>query len=156
MKNLCNQVKALGIVRDEHGVRGGPGIDNVFQYVHEVGEHGSKGPGRWCDEHGPGWLGMQGLPSMTDLGYRGREGLSGQPRCPQRRRLAEAFLLVEDHLYDQGMQAAAGFRWNWYAGGTWADAVFLMRDVLADAGRLSRQILKKWTLYYAVPQLMPV
>ena len=37
------------------------------------------------------------------------------------------------------MQAAAGFHWNWWYGGSWADAVFLMRNVLAEAGRLARQ-----------------
>jgi chondroitin-sulfate-ABC endolyase/exolyase len=139
VKNLCSQVKALGIVRDAHGVRGGPGIDNGFQYVHEVGELGSKGPGRWCDEHGPGYLGMQGAESMTYLGYQVAQAYRASRDPQQRRQLADVFLSVEDHLYDQGMQAAAGFRWNWYAGGAWADAVFFMRDVLADAGRLARQ-----------------
>ena len=139
VKNLCDQVKALGIVRDAHGVRGGPGIDNGFQYVHEVGELGTKGAGRWCDEHGPGYLGMQGAESMTYLGYQVAEAYRASRDAQQRRQLAAAFLSVEDYLYDQGMQAAAGFRWNWYAGGRWSDAVFFMRDVLADAGRLARQ-----------------
>jgi hypothetical protein len=47
--------------------------------------------------------------------------------------------MMEDHLHDQRMQAGAGFHWNWWYGGSWADAVFLMRDVLAQAGRLERQ-----------------
>jgi chondroitin-sulfate-ABC endolyase/exolyase len=139
VKNLCSQVKALGIVRDEHGVRGGPGIDNGFQYVHEVGELGTKGAGRWFDEHGPGYLGMQGAESTTFLGYQVAEAYRASRDAQQRRQLADAFLSVEDYLYDQGMQAAAGFRWNWYAGGRWSDAVFFMRDVLAEAGRLARQ-----------------
>ena len=57
----------------------------------------------------------------------------------QRRRLADAFLLLEDYLYDQGMQAGTGSHWKWWYGGQWADAVYLMRDVLAEAGRLPRQ-----------------
>ena len=36
---LCKRVMALGIVRDEHGVRGGPGIDRHYQYCGKVGEH---------------------------------------------------------------------------------------------------------------------
>ena len=27
---------------------------------------------------------------------------------------------------------AAGFHWNWWNGGQWADAVFLMREVVAE------------------------
>ncbi len=130
MKGLFDEVKALGIVRDEHGMRGGPSIDRLYQHY---------GPDYWPDEHGPGWLGIQDPRPITRLAYRVADAYSGSRDAEQRRRLAEAFLLIEDHLYDQGLQAAAGFHCNWHRLGMWSDAVFLMRDVLAKAGRLQRQ-----------------
>jgi chondroitin-sulfate-ABC endolyase/exolyase len=136
---LCERVKALGIIRDERGVRGGPGIDRLLQYCCEFGDHGAKSQDYWPDEHGPGWLGMQPPGDMSSLAHQVAAAYRASRDAEQRRRLAEAFLLIEDHLYDQGMQAGAGFHWNWWYGGSWADAVFLMRDVLAQAGRLSRQ-----------------
>ena len=135
---LCEQVKALGIVRDEHGVRG-PGIDRYYQYCSEIGEHGIKDQNYWPDEHGPGWLGVENPTVISALALQVAQAYRASRDADQRRRLAEAFLLIEDHLYDQGMQAAAGFHWNWWNGGTWADAVFLMHGVLAKAGRLDRQ-----------------
>ncbi len=136
---LCQQVEALGIVRDEHGVRGGPGIDRHYQYCGNVGEHGLKECAYWPDEHGPGWLDMQTPSAMSSLAYQVASAYRDSNDAEQRRRLAEAFLLIEDYLYDQGMQAGAGFHWNWWVGGAWANAAFLMRDVLAEAGRLARQ-----------------
>jgi hypothetical protein len=139
VKRLCEQVKALGIVRDEHGLRGGPSIDRHYQYCGRLGEHGAKESTYRPDEHGPGWLGIEIPARITSLAYQVAEAYRASRDAEQRRRLAEAFLLVEDHLYDQGMQAGAGFHWNWWVGTAWADAVFLMRDVLAEAGRLGRQ-----------------
>lgn len=139
VKGLCERVKTLGIVRDEHGLRGGPGIDRHYQYCCEFGEHGAKDQNYWPDEHGPGWLGMQDPARVSSLAYEVAAAYRASRDAQQRRRLADAFLLLEDHLYDQGMQAGAGFHWNWWVGGAWADAVFLMRDVLAKAGRLARQ-----------------
>jgi len=139
VNDLCERVKALGIVRDEHGVRGGPGIDRHYQYCGRVGEHGAKESAYWPDEHGPGWLGMQTPRPISSLAYQVASAYRASRDAEQRRRLAEAFLLLEDYLCDQGMQAGAGFHWNWWVGGRWANAVFLMRDVLAEAGRLARQ-----------------
>jgi chondroitin-sulfate-ABC endolyase/exolyase len=139
VKRLCDRVKALGIVRDEHGVHGGPGIDRHYQYCCEFGDHGAKTQDYWPDEHGAGWLGVQAATAMTSLGHELAAAYRASRDAEQRRRLAEAFLLVEEHLYDQGMHAAAGFHWNWWVGGAWADAVFLMHDVLAKARRLERQ-----------------
>ncbi|MBM4082990.1 MAG: hypothetical protein FJ278_25000, partial [Planctomycetes bacterium] len=107
VRELCEQVKALGIVRDEHGVRG-PTFESPAA--------------------------MANLALQVAHTYRA----SREPA--QRRQLAEAFLTVEDHLFDQGMQAGSGFVWGGYAGRTWADAVYLMRDALAQAGRLVRQL----------------
>lgn len=53
-----------------------------------------------------------------------------------RRRLAEAYALLADHLRDQGMTAGSGFGWNWYAGRDLADANFLMRQPLQERGLL--------------------
>ena len=140
VNGLCAQVAALGIVRDEHGVRGGPGIDRHLQYCCEFGELGAKGQEYWPDEHGPNWPpGVQAPGAISSLAHQVATAYRASRDAEQRRRLAEAFLLIEAHLYDQGMQAAAGFHWNWWYGGSWADAVFLMRDVLQRAGHLARQ-----------------
>ena len=139
VKDVCGRVQALGIVRDEHGVRGGPGIDRHYQYCCEFGEHGAKEQAYWPDENGPDWLGMQTPGAVSSLAYQVADAYRVSRDPQQRRRLAEAFLLLEDYLYDQGMQAGAGFHWNWWIGDAWASAVFLMHDVLAQAGRLARQ-----------------
>ncbi len=140
VKDLCAKVQALGIVRDGHGVRGGPGIDRLLQYCCEFGELGSREQNYWPDEHGPTWPpGVQAPGAMSALAHEVAVAYRASRDAEQRRRLAEAFVLIEDHLHDQGMQAAAGFHWNWWYGGAWADAVFLMRDVLAQEGRLARQ-----------------
>ncbi|MFO7947714.1 MAG: chondroitinase family polysaccharide lyase [Armatimonadota bacterium] len=136
VNELCEAVDALGIVRDEDGVRGGPGIDAHYQYLAAAGEQGLKDVRYWPDEHGPNWLGMQTPGPMSSLANRVAKAYRASNDPDQRSRLAEAFLLIADHLHDQALQAASGFRWHWWVGGAWADAVFLMRDVLADAGRL--------------------
>ncbi|MBI3945459.1 MAG: hypothetical protein HY321_06045 [Armatimonadetes bacterium] len=133
---LCKQVQALGIVREEYGVRGGPGIDAHYQYLAAPGEQGLKDVSYWSDENGPDWLGVQAPHRVASLASRVAKAYRASNDAQQRRRLADAFLLVADHLHDQALQAGSGFVWNWWVGGTWADAVFLMRDVLAQAGRL--------------------
>ena len=140
--DLCERVEALGIVRDEHGVRG-PGIDAHYQYHPSDEEREAKGfedGGYWSDEHGPNWFGMQDPRSMTSLARRVAGGYRASNDVAQRRRLADAFLLISDHLHDQVFQAGSGFKWNWWVGGAWAEAVFLMRDMLAEAGRLQRHL----------------
>jgi len=136
VKALCDKVQALGIVRDEHGVHGGPGIDAHYQYLSAPGEFGRKDIDYFPDEHGPNWLGMQTPASTAYLANRVATAYRASNDAEQRRRLADAFLLLADHLHDQVFQAGSGFRWHWWVGGAWADAVFMMRDVLAETGRL--------------------
>ncbi|MBU0611267.1 MAG: hypothetical protein KKI08_25535 [Armatimonadetes bacterium] len=139
VERLCAQVAALGIVRDEHGLHGGPSIDRHYQYCGTVGEHGARESVYWPDEHGPGWLDMQTPGATCSLAYQVARAYRTSNDAAQRRRLTDAFLLLEDHLYDQGVQAGAGFHWNWWVGESWATAVFLMRDVLAQTGHLQRE-----------------
>ncbi len=139
VNDLCERVEALGIVRDEHGVRG-PGIDAYYQFYPSGEEQAELGSGYWSDEHGPDWLGMQTPASMSSLAHQVAGAYRASNEAEQRRRLAEAFLLIADHLHDQALQAGSGFKWNWWVGGAWADAVFLMRDMLAEAGRLQRHL----------------
>ena len=136
VKDLCDKVKALGIVRDGQGVRGGPGVDALLQYISAPGEHGFKDIQYFSDEHGPKSFGMQTPAPMSSLAYQVASAYRASNDGEQRRRLAEAFLLIADHLHDQVLQAGSGFKWSWWYGGAWADAVFLMRDVLVEAGRL--------------------
>jgi len=128
---LCEQVEALGIVRDEHGVRG-PGLDGGQYYVAAPGEHGFKDVRYWQDEHGPDGPDLRSPASMSALAYQVARAYRDSNDAQQRGRLAEAFLLIADYLHDQGFQAGSGFRGT----GLGVDAVILMRDVLAQAGRL--------------------
>ncbi|NLJ36833.1 MAG: hypothetical protein GX358_11470 [candidate division WS1 bacterium] len=132
---LCERVEALGIVRDEHGVRG-PGIDAHYQYLCAPGEHGLKDVSYMSDESGPDAFGVQDPRAMTSLANQVAVAYRASNDAGQRSRLAEAYLLLSDHLHDQVLQAASGFKWNWWVGGSWENSVFLMRDVLADNERL--------------------
>jgi len=141
VKSLCERVAVLGIVKDEHGIHGGPGLNAWYQYCCKMGEFGYKDNEYCADEHGQRWPpGMMSHPELTSLASQVAEAYRGSRDAEQRRRLAEAFLLLEDYLFDQGMQAGSGFQCNWWYGPAWADAVFLMRDVLAKEGRLQRQL----------------
>ncbi len=133
--DLVGKVTALGITRDEHGVRG-PGIDAHYQYLSAPGEFGFKDIEYFSDEHGPGWLGMQTPSAMSSLAYQVAAAYRASNDAEQRGQLREAYLLLADHVHDQALQAGSGFKWNWWVGGAWADAVFLMRDVLEQTGRL--------------------
>ena len=135
VKGLCDKVEALGIVRDEHGVRG-PGIDAHYQYITAPGQFGYKDIHYMPDENGPKAFGMQTPAVMSSLAYQVARAYRGSNDAEQRRRLAEAFLLLADHVSDQALQAGTGFKWNWWVGGSWANAIFLMHDVLAETGRL--------------------
>ncbi len=135
VQGLIEKVAALGITRDEHGVRG-PGIDAHYQYLSAPGEFGLKDIDYLPDEHGPGWLGMQTPSAMSSLAYQVAAAYRASNDAEQRGRLREAYLLLADHVHDQALQAGSGFKWNWWVGGAWADGVFLMRDVLEQTGRL--------------------
>ena len=122
VKWLCERVQALGIVRDEHGVRG-PGLDAVQYYVAAPGEYGAKDARYWPDEHGPNGPGLQSIGPLVSLATQVARAYRASNDAPQRDRLSEAFLLVADHLLDQGQSLRV-------------DSLFLMRDVLAQGGRL--------------------
>jgi chondroitin-sulfate-ABC endolyase/exolyase len=138
---LCEQVEELGIVRGEYGTRG-PGIDAHLQFfpsLHEAAALGLK-TSYWSDEHGLGWEDMQAPGAMSALALKVATAYRASNDTEQRQRLAEAYLLLADHLYDQALQAGSGFQWNWWYGGEWADSVFLMRDLLAQEGRLQGHV----------------
>lgn len=132
---LLERVANLGIVRDEHGVRG-PGVDAHYQYLAARGEHGIKDIAYWPDENGPDWLGVRTPAGMSSLANEVAAAYRASNDAGQRSRLADAFLLLSDHVYDQALQAGSGFRWSWWVGGAWADAIFCMRDLLHETGRL--------------------
>ena len=136
---LCERVAALGIVRDEYGLRG-PGIDAYYQFHPSAEEQAALGSGYWSDEHGPDWMGMQDPRVMSGIAHEVAAAYRASKEGEQRTRLAEAFLLIADHLLDQGLQAGSGFKWNWWVGGPWAESLFLMRDLLAATGRLQQHL----------------
>lgn len=119
---LCEQVNALGIVRDEHGVRG-PCLDARHYFVANPGQYGGKDVKYWPDEYGPDGLAFQSPGPLVGLASQVAGAYRASNEDQQRRRLAEAFLLIADHLQDQGESLET-------------HAVFPMREVLAQAGRL--------------------
>jgi len=132
---ICERVVALGIERDTQGVRG-PGIDAYYQFHPSAKEQAALGSGYWSDENGPGWMGLQSPGAMASLALEVASAYRQSNNGEQRVQLSESFLLIADHLHDQALQAGSGFKWNWWVGGSWAEALFLMRDLLAEKDRL--------------------
>ncbi len=133
LNDLCDKVQALGIVRDEHGVRG-PGLDGVQYYVASPGQYGGKDVRYWQDEHGPDGPDLQGPGDMVNLANEIAGAYRASNDEQQRRRLAEAFLVIADHLQDQGESLDI-------------KAVLPMGDVLAQEGRLEHHldaVLRRW------------
>jgi len=122
VNGLCAKVHALGIVRDEHGVRG-PGVDGGSYYCSAVAEFGGKDVRHWPDELGPNGPLIPNPGPMSSLAAEVARAYRASNDESQRRRLAAAFLLIADHLQDQGQSVDV-------------DAVLIMREVLAQAGRL--------------------
>ncbi len=49
--------------------------------------------------------------------------------------IVDLYLLLSDHLIDQGYRANGAYKWNWYNGRNFAYATFLMSDALIKAGK---------------------
>lgn len=155
---LLAQFQKLGLERDERGFwRQGPPLDRHYQYCAHAGEHGAKESTYWPDEHGPGWEGMQTPGALAALANQIARAYRASNDASQRQRLAEAFLALEDYLYDQGLQAGSGFHWNWWIGASWAEAVLLMREPLAEAEQAFRATSAQaaWTPPQALTQNLP-
>lgn len=118
---LCDKIKQLGIVRDEHGVHG-PGLDGRTYYCAAVGEYGGKDIRFWPDEHGPNGLVIPDAKPFLTLASQIAVTYHAGNDEKQRQRLADGFLLMADYLQDQGEALAA-------------DAVTSMREVLSQAKR---------------------
>lgn len=119
---LCERVETLGIVRDEHGIRG-PGLDHQSYYCASPGQYGGKDVRYWPDELGPDAPEIQDPGPVRSLANTVAGAYRASEHDQQRQRLVEAFLLLADHLQDQGHSLDM-------------QAVFLMRDVLAQEGLL--------------------
>jgi len=126
VKELCDKVNALGIVRDKHGVRG-PVLDARSYYVSAQGEFGGKDIQRWPDEHGPNRPAIQSPRPMISLADQVARAHQVCKDSQLRRRLAEAFLLIADHLQDQGESLDA-------------NSILLMRNVLAQSGGFAHHL----------------
>lgn len=120
--DLCQKVKALRIVRDEHGVRG-PGVDGGSYYCSGAGEFGGQDVKHWPDELGPAGPAIPSPAPLVALANQVANAYRDSQEAEQRRQLAEAFLLIADHLQDQGQTLDP-------------HCVVAMREVLAQAGRL--------------------
>lgn len=126
VNDLCDKVNALGIVRDEHGLRG-PGLDGGSYYCSATGEFGGKDVRHWPDELGPNGPIISNPGPMISLANQIAGAYQSSNDEQQRRRMAEAFLLIADHLQDQGQSLDV-------------DGVLKMREVLAKAGRLDAHL----------------
>ena len=101
VNDLCDKVKALGIVRDEHGVRG-PGIDGGSYYCSQLASSGARTCGTGRTSSAPTGPLMPNPGPMSSLAAEVARAYRASNDAQQRRRLAEAFLLIADHLQDQG------------------------------------------------------
>ncbi len=122
VNELCGKVEALGIVRDEHGVRG-PGVDSRQYYVASPGQYGGKDVRYWQDEYGPDGPDLQGPQKTMGLASEIVSAYRASKEEEQRRRLAEALVLIADYLSDQWESLDI-------------NVVLLVGDVLAEKGRL--------------------
>lgn len=86
---------------------------------------------------GNGITGVQTPEALTNLmlDLAMAHSISRNPEL--RRKLASMYFLAARHLADQGYSAGSGSLWSWYAGRNLAEASFLMRDALNEAGLLS-------------------
>lgn len=101
---LVEKVKAVGIVRDVHGVRGPCLVRSSFYYA-APGEYGSADIKGWPDEHGPNGIEI-GLPDsapVIGLADAVASAFRESNDAQQRARLLEAFSLLADFLFDQGL-----------------------------------------------------
>lgn len=119
MGSLGEQVAALGIVRDEDGIRGLP-------LVHA----------RWMEFY----RGIEGITSASHVARLmlevARAYHTADGNAEQREQLADWYALMAEHVRDQGMQPGAGFTWGGYDGRELAEANFLMRRSLRERGLL--------------------
>ena len=134
VNDLCGKVEALGIVRDEHGMRG-PGLDSRQYYVASPGQYGGKDVRYWQDEHGPDGPDLQNSKEMMGFAKQIGSAYRASNDEEQRRRLAEALVLIADHLSDQWESLDI-------------NVVLLVGDVLAQKGRLEPHLdaaLRRWS-----------
>jgi chondroitin-sulfate-ABC endolyase/exolyase len=121
VNELCDKVKDMGVIRDEHGVHG-PGLDSRSYYCAAPGEYGGKDIRFWRDELGPDGTAMQSPKPFNDLATLIAKTYHNSNDESQRRRLADIFLLLADFIQDQGESLLP-------------DAVTTMRAALAENGR---------------------
>ncbi len=118
MDTIAGRVAQWGIVRENGSIRGRGVVPNPGY----SGEHLAEPPAS------PG--------ACADLMLEVGRLYHRSTDASQRERLAGWFLDLWDNLHDQGMQAGSGFGWGGYGGRSLGDALYLMRGVLEEGGRL--------------------
>ncbi|MGI5819508.1 MAG: chondroitinase family polysaccharide lyase [Armatimonadota bacterium] len=116
--SLREQVEALNVVRDEHGIRGQP-------VVHS----------RWMEFYA-GIEGVTPASVVADLMLALARAWHGAEEWNAREEIADWYCLLAEHLRDQGMIAGSGFSWGWYDGRNLGEANYLMRAPLRERGLL--------------------
>ncbi len=114
--------EALGIARDDRGIRGAPVVRNTGLY------------------ESAGVPDPPPTPSEMASFMRGMAASWHYTTDPaQREQMAEWYVLMADHLADQGFVAGSGNRWGGYEGRRLADAMLWMREPMREAGRGERE-----------------
>ncbi len=114
--------EAQRIVRDERGIRGAPLV--VRPELYETAGVPDAPPS-------PAGIASSMREMAASYHYT--------TDAAQREQLAGWYLLMADHLADQGFVAGSGNRWGSYAGRKLADAMLWMREPMRAAGRGERE-----------------
>lgn len=126
VNDLCDKVNALGIVSDEHDIHG-PGLDGGSYYCSATGEFGLNNVRHWPDELGPKGPVIASPKAEIALATEVAKAYRDCDDAAQRSRLAGAFLLLADHLQDQGEAISP-------------ESFVIMRELLAQVGQLESHL----------------
>ena len=110
------------IVRDERGIRGAPLVVSPGLYESAGVPDPPANPSAMATF-------MREMAARYHL----------TPSAEQREQIAEWYMLMSDHLSDQGFAAGSGNRWAGYDGRRLADAMLWMREPMREAGRGERE-----------------
>lgn len=119
MAAFQERIAALGVVRDEAGIRGKP-------VVHS----------QWMEFY----RGIEGIVPASEIANQMlplARAYHWTENEAYRRQIAEWYCLLAEHLRDQGMDVASGFSWGWYDGRNLGEANYLMREPLRERGLLA-------------------
>ncbi|MFA9479308.1 chondroitinase family polysaccharide lyase [Phycisphaerales bacterium AB-hyl4] len=117
--DLRQRFEGFGIERDEHGIRGLPVVHSRRASFYEYSG-----------------LEVAAAADIHDVMFDVAELWYLTDDAEHEQALAEMYLDMFDHLFDQGMQPGSGFQYGWYNGRRLCDSIWMMAEVLRDHDRL--------------------